>query len=134
MAIQLDPIKYEVFRHRLFNVLEEGRIAIRFVSGSPVVVEGGECMCAFFSSDGTPILIAAGVTLHSIGARDFIKKCIEWYEQDPGIYDGDQFFFAVDARLACAEKVQVRSVKDEDPPPFGGFCDFRHFSPQNAAF
>ena len=41
---EVDPIRYEMFRHRLFNIAEEGRIAIQQVSGSPAVVEGGECM------------------------------------------------------------------------------------------
>jgi hypothetical protein len=26
MVKELDPIQYEIFRHRLFNILEEGRI------------------------------------------------------------------------------------------------------------
>lgn len=89
----LNPVQYEIFRHRLFNILEEGRIAMRMVSGSPVVVEGGETLCSFYTSDGTPILTAAGILLHCTGARDFVIKAIEWYEQDPGIVDGDQMLF-----------------------------------------
>ncbi|MBI3077818.1 MAG: hypothetical protein HYY85_12680, partial [Deltaproteobacteria bacterium] len=45
---KLDPVQYEIFSHRLFHLLEEGQIAIRMVSGSPVVAEGGETMCAFY--------------------------------------------------------------------------------------
>lgn len=93
MSITLDPIQYEVFSHRLFNILEEGRIAMKMVSGSPVVVEGGETMCSFYTSDGTPILAASGILLHCTGARDFVLKAIEMYEEDPGIDDGDQLFF-----------------------------------------
>ena len=89
----IDPVKYEIFRHRIFNILEEGRIAMRMVSGSAVVVEGGETLCSFYTSDGTPILTAAGILLHCTGARDFVIKAIEWYEKDPGIYDGDQMLF-----------------------------------------
>ncbi|MFC2013423.1 hydantoinase B/oxoprolinase family protein [Chloroflexota bacterium] len=93
MSQQLDPVKYEIFRHRLFNILEEGRVAIKMVSGSSVVVEGGETMCCFCTRDGNTILVAAGVLLHAISARDFIRKTIEWYEEDPGFEDGDQLFF-----------------------------------------
>ncbi|MBI4332648.1 MAG: hydantoinase B/oxoprolinase family protein [Chloroflexi bacterium] len=93
MTRTLDPVKYEIFRHRLFSILEEGRIAMKMVSGSPVVVEGGETMCSLHDAQGRPILVAAGILLHAIGARDFIRKTIEWYEKDPGINDGDQFFF-----------------------------------------
>ncbi|MBI3079629.1 MAG: hydantoinase B/oxoprolinase family protein, partial [Deltaproteobacteria bacterium] len=84
---------YEIFSHRLFHLLEEGRIAIRMVSGSPVVAEGGETMCAFYREDGTPILVAAGVLLHCMGAWGFIQKTLEWYGEDPGIHDGDQLLF-----------------------------------------
>jgi len=93
MKRELDPIKYEVFRHRLFNILEEGRIAMKMVSGSPIVVEGGETMCSIHLGDGTPILVAAGILLHAIGARDFIYEAIKLYEEDPGINEGDQLFF-----------------------------------------
>ena len=37
----LDPIKYEVFIHRLLAAGEEGRIALQRVSASPIVVQGG---------------------------------------------------------------------------------------------
>ena len=39
-----DLVQYEIFAHRLFNILEQGRIDIRHVSGYPVVIEGGETM------------------------------------------------------------------------------------------
>lgn len=88
----LDPIRYEMFRHRLFNVLEEGRIAMQHVSGSTVVAEGGECMASFYDANGTVILTAAGLLLHCTGCEDAIKRIVQWFDQDPGIYDGDQFF------------------------------------------
>jgi len=93
MVYEIDLVKYEVFRHRLFSILEEGRIAIKMVSGSPVVVEGGETMCSLHRADGSTILVAAGILLHAVGARQFIQKAIELYEQDPGFNDGDQLFF-----------------------------------------
>ncbi|MBI2953142.1 MAG: hydantoinase B/oxoprolinase family protein [Chloroflexi bacterium] len=92
-TIALDPIKYEIYRHRLYNILEEGRITIRRVTGSAMVAEGGETLCSFYMSDGTPVLTASGILLHCTGARDFVIKAIEWYEQDPGIHDGDQLLF-----------------------------------------
>lgn len=91
--LSIDPIKYGIFTHRLFNILEEGRKSMQMVSGSAVVVEGGETMCAFYRPDGMTILVAAGILLHATGGADFVRKCIEWYEENPGIYEGDQFFF-----------------------------------------
>jgi len=93
MVDKIELAQYEIYRHRLFNVLEEGRLAMKMVSGSSVVVEGGETMCSMHNTDGTTVLVASGILLHAIGAQDFIFKAIEWYEQDPGINEGDQFFF-----------------------------------------
>ncbi len=93
MSVTVDPARYEMFRHRLYYILEEGRIAIGMVSGSPIVVEGGESMCSFYDADGTAILTACGLLLHSTGCRDAILHALENYSQDPGIHDGDQFFY-----------------------------------------
>jgi N-methylhydantoinase B len=90
---RLNPIRYEMFRHRMYNTLEEGRIAVQQVSGSPVVVEGGECMSSFYRVDGKVILTAAGLLLHTTGCEDAIRKIVEWYTDDPGIHEGDQIFF-----------------------------------------
>lgn len=90
---KIDPVRYQIFRNRIYNILEEGRITIRKVTGSPVVAEGGETLCSFYTSEGVPILTSAGILLHVTGARDFVLKAIEWYESDPGIHDGDQLFF-----------------------------------------
>ncbi len=93
MNIKVDPARYEMFRHRLYYILEEGRIAIGMVSGSPIVVEGGESMCSFYDADGTAILTACGLLLHSTGCRDAIVHALQNYSADPGVSDGDQFFY-----------------------------------------
>ncbi|MBI4334336.1 MAG: hydantoinase B/oxoprolinase family protein [Chloroflexi bacterium] len=92
MYENLDPVKYEMFRHRLFNVLEEGRITMARVSGSPVISEGGECMTSIYDGRGDHISTAAGLLFHCTGSREAIYAIIKWYEDDPGIFEGDQFF------------------------------------------
>ncbi len=90
---EYDLVQYEIFAHRLFNILEEGRIAIRHVSGSPVVVEGGETMCAFYTPEGEAFLTGAGILLHVTGASQFVRKTLKFYSENPGIHDGDQFLW-----------------------------------------
>jgi N-methylhydantoinase B len=89
----LDPIKYEIFVRRLATVLEEGRKAIAMVSGSPAIVEGGECMTSFYDAEGEGILTASGTLFHVLGPRDATRYTIEHYSENPGIHEGDQFFF-----------------------------------------
>ena len=93
MSDSLDPIKYEVFMRRLKSILEEGRQAIAMVSGSPAIVEGGEFMTSFYNGDGMGILTASGTLFHVVGSSDSIKHAIAEYAENPGIDEGDQFFY-----------------------------------------
>jgi N-methylhydantoinase B len=92
MAEKINPVRYEMFVHRLMNIAEEGRIALQKVCASPIVVQGGECMSSFYEADGTTILSASGHLRFSAGCEDAVKKIIESYSENPGIYDGDQYF------------------------------------------
>ncbi len=88
----LDPIKYEIFMHRLWAVGEEGRIALQRVSASPIVVQGGECMQSFYDPAGRMILACSGHLRFAAATSDAIKKIVEWFGSDPGFHDGDQIF------------------------------------------
>lgn len=88
----LDPVKYEIFMHRLWAVGEEGRIALQRVSASPIVVQGGECMQSFYDPNGRMILACSGHLRFAAATSDAIKKILEWFGSDPGFYDGDQIF------------------------------------------
>ncbi|MDB5593584.1 MAG: hypothetical protein JWM36_545 [Hyphomicrobiales bacterium] len=90
--MKIDPIRYEMFVHRLLNIAEEGRIALQKVCASPIVVQGGECMSSFYEADGTTVLSASGHLRFSAGCEDAVKKIIEYYSVNPGIHDGDQFY------------------------------------------
>ncbi len=88
----VDPVRYEVFAHRLWAVGEEGRIALQRVSASPIVVQGGECMSSFYDAHGRMILACSGHLRFAAATSDAIKKLIEWFDQSPGFAEGDQIF------------------------------------------
>jgi N-methylhydantoinase B len=88
----IDPIRYEMYIHRLVTIAEEGRIALQKVTASPIVVQGGECMSAFYAPDGTTIHTASGHLRFSAGCEDAVKAIIREYSENPGINEGDQFF------------------------------------------
>ncbi|MBI4493100.1 MAG: hydantoinase B/oxoprolinase family protein, partial [Chloroflexi bacterium] len=89
----LDPVRYEIFAHRLWAIGEEGRIALQHVSASPIVVQGGECMQSFYDPAGQMVLACSGHLRFAAATSDAIKRMIEWYGQSPGFYEGDQIFF-----------------------------------------
>src|ERR1700733_14063652 len=88
----IDPVKYEMYVHRLVTIAEEGRIALQKVCASPIVVQGGECMSAFYGADGTTIHTASGHLRFSAGCEDAVKAIIAAYSENPGINEGDQYF------------------------------------------
>src|SRR5215208_2489775 len=92
-AAQLDPIKFEIFAHRLWEIGEEGRLALQRVTASPIVAQGGECMSSFYAPDGTMILACSGHLRFAAATSDAIKKLLEWFGERPGFYEGDQIFF-----------------------------------------
>lgn len=90
---KLDPVIYEILKHKLWQILWEGRETMLRVSGSPVVSEAKECMFALHNAKGETVDCSAGLLLHVIGCEEMIKNITEWYSEEPGIYDGDVFLF-----------------------------------------
>jgi len=89
---QLDPIKFEIFAHRLWEIGEEGRLALQRVTASPIVAQGGECMSSFYSPNGTMVLACSGHLRFAAATSDAIKRLVQWFGVSPGIHDGDQIF------------------------------------------
>jgi N-methylhydantoinase B len=90
-ATRIDPVDYEIFAHRLWAIGEEGRIALQRVTASPIVAQGGECMCSFYDADGTMILACSGHLRFASATSDAIRRMIDWFADDPGIHEGDEF-------------------------------------------
>jgi N-methylhydantoinase B len=89
--LEIDPFKYEIVKFRLMSFLLEGCYALVRTSGSPVVTEVSEYVSGIYDADGHVAAMATGVLIHVTGSEAFIKLIKYWYEDDPGIYPGDQF-------------------------------------------
>jgi len=87
---RIDPVDFEIFAHRLWAIGEEGRIALQRVTASPIVAQGGECMCSFYDADGTMILACSGHLRFAAATSDAIRRMIDWFDDDPGIHEGDE--------------------------------------------
>ncbi len=93
MIATLDAVTYEIIRHRLWVIGEEGRTALQRVSASPIVVQGGECMQSFYDPGGRMVLACSGHLRFAAATSDAIKRLIEWFGERPGFAPGDQIFF-----------------------------------------
>ena len=114
--MQIDPVKYEMFLHRLWAIGEEGRITLQRVTASPIVSQGGECMSSFYDSGGTMVLACSGHLRFAHATSDAIKTLIKWFGESPGFYDGDQLFFN-DPYVAGSHTYDMMIVK---PIYYGG--------------
>ena len=89
---QLDPVKYELFYSRLQEALFDAKEAIRMLSASEIVREGGESMECVCLPDGESVLVSSGLLAHVASVTHNIRHMIdEKYDEDIGIYKGDQF-------------------------------------------
>jgi N-methylhydantoinase B len=90
---KIDPIRYEMFLHRLWAIGEEGRMTLQRVTASPIVSQGGECMSSFYDAEGTMVLACSGHLRFAAATSDAIEDLKQRFEKSPGFFDGDQFFF-----------------------------------------
>jgi N-methylhydantoinase B len=90
---KIDPIRYEMFLHRLWAIGEEGRMTLQRVTASPIVSQGGECMSSFYDEQGAMVLACSGHLRFAAATSDAINSLKQRFEKSPGFFDGDQFFF-----------------------------------------
>lgn len=87
---ELDPITFEVIRHRLWTInLAHGDTVTR-VSGSPVFQSLDFNMC-ILTEDGEYVMNAPFIQFLNAGAGLGVRFVMERYGADPGIEDGDVF-------------------------------------------
>ena len=61
---KIDPITFEVIKHRLWQINDEQAIAIKTISASPIVVEGNDFNVGLFTRDGSLITAGFGSLVH----------------------------------------------------------------------
>lgn len=87
----LDPITFEVLRHKLDEIVAEAYHTIGRVSGSPVVYEAGDHQEAICTATGDLVAVGAGA-LHWIRSiAEGVKHVNTTFHENPGFEDGDQF-------------------------------------------
>ncbi|HWP24649.1 MAG TPA: hydantoinase B/oxoprolinase family protein, partial [Candidatus Binatia bacterium] len=114
--IKIDPIRYEMFLHRLWAIGEEGRMTLQRVTASPIVSQGGECMSSFYDDKGVMVLACSGHLRFAAATSDAIASLKERFAKAPGFFDGDQFFFN-DPYVAGSHTYDMMIIK---PIFFGG--------------
>ena len=87
----LDPLTYEVIRHRLWSVTEEMGEALKRMSGSPIVTDANDFDFAICDELGQEVQVGLYNTM-LVGAVDLaIYWTLQHRATNPGIQEGDMF-------------------------------------------
>ena len=84
----LDPITFEVIKHRLWQINDEQGIAIKTISASPIVVEGNDFNVGLFTAEGEVVTAGIGSVVHVTTMGDALRSIIDHAGR---IRDGDVF-------------------------------------------
>ena len=87
----LDPVTFEVIRHRLWAINDDqGRMAAR-LSGSFIVYEGYDFNAALVTADGRGLYCGMYILQHGATIDEFVRRILAaWPAQE--IVEGDMFF------------------------------------------
>jgi N-methylhydantoinase B len=88
--VTVDPITFEVVKHRLLQINDEQGVAIKTLSSSPIVVEGNDFNVGLFTAEGDIAVAGAYVLTHVTTMDAIIRNILR--DAEPGsIVDGDVF-------------------------------------------
>jgi N-methylhydantoinase B len=89
----MDPVTFELIRHKLLRVTDETIIALENVSGSPITNEGHDMMASLYLPNGDLMVGGVGFLHHLTSAAQAVKHVIASFGEDPGIGEDDVYFF-----------------------------------------
>ncbi|GGH33527.1 hydantoinase B/oxoprolinase family protein [Microbacterium album] len=87
----VDPITFEVIRHRLWAINDDQARTASSLSGTAIVHEGYDFNAGLTTASGDGLFVGAYVLHHATGIDDFVRKIVEQWGYDD-IREGDVFF------------------------------------------
>lgn len=87
----VDPVTFEVIRHRLLAITDEQGATLAAISGSPHVVNANDFNVGLYLPDGSVAAMGRTILLHSASMALITRHVIADCEADPGIHPGDMF-------------------------------------------
>jgi N-methylhydantoinase B len=88
--LSVDPVTYEIIRHRLWQILDEAAITLKRVSGSPITTEAQDFNVSIFRDNGDILSGGWGVFWHITSASASCRHVIREFGID-NIYQNDHF-------------------------------------------
>jgi N-methylhydantoinase B len=91
LDLRLDPIDFEILRHRLWAINDEACATIRLVSGSPVATEANDMNTALMDASGDVCVVGCYSLAKATTMSSVVKDILREYAENPGIREGDAF-------------------------------------------
>ena len=89
--LRLDPKTFEILRHRLWYINDEGARTISRLSGSPVATEVFDMNTGLMTREGDLVYIDTFICAQATTLTPFVKALLTDYADNPGIGEDDMF-------------------------------------------
>jgi N-methylhydantoinase B len=89
--LRLDPATFEIVRHRLWYINDEGALTIARLSGSPVATEVFDMNAGLMTAAGDLVYIDNFICAQATTLSPLVKHLLEEYADNPGFGPDDVF-------------------------------------------
>lgn len=107
---KLDPITFEILRHRLEEIVAESYYTLARVSGNAVITEAGDHEESIMNAMGDTVMVGGGIVEWTGCLEDAARYISQEYEDNPGIHEGDQFIMN-DTGIAAVHHMDIQVLK-----------------------
>ncbi|MBI2919170.1 MAG: hydantoinase B/oxoprolinase family protein [Chloroflexi bacterium] len=90
MPEAIDPVTFEILRHRLWAINDEAGAAIKRVAGS-AVARGGDFNTGIINATGDMVLMGIYIASHAAVQDRLVQFLLREYQDNPGIGQDDMF-------------------------------------------
>jgi N-methylhydantoinase B len=87
----VDPVTFEVIRHRLLAITDEQGAALQAISGSPHVTEANDFNVGLYLPSGRVAAMGRTILIHAAAMASITRFVIADCTDAPGICEGDMF-------------------------------------------
>lgn len=89
----VDPITFEILSHKLYQIVKETGTTLERVGGTVNTTQMHDYVAALYRADGDIMAAAESMAVYVACAGFALKRIIEQFEKDEGIYPDDIFLF-----------------------------------------
>ncbi len=91
LPTRVDPVTFEIVRHRLWSINDEAGHTLERVSGSLIASEVHDMNTSIMNARGESLVLAPYMLVHAISMETLAKDVVAQYQDNPGVHLDDMF-------------------------------------------